>query len=257
MFWGEVASALADHPAVLMFDLMNEPVLHTGSATLTCWLGGVGLTGPGCGESFGGMWFVQRLNRQPIVAPATPASTANQWLTQMTGAIRSVDPDRLITLGCVPDVTCLHLTPAQLATHLDVLSVHVYPIDCTPEGGQSTGLTCAWWEDGPEPTGQPLHFEHMVASTYHAAGKPYVVEETFSLQGSPGLVEQYIGEALAADNVNGWFGQWEDGTFLSDQRVSLFPSEDPPIAGWTDYPWYHWGRLFMDLTVDVAPCGGC
>lgn len=89
-----VASALAGHPAVWMWDLGNE-------------------------------------NSNCTIPPDTTAGTA--WLERMSGAIRAADPGRPITVGLhMEDLEDdRRLGPAEAAQFCDVVSMHGYPAYCS------------------------------------------------------------------------------------------------------------------------------
>ncbi|MGH9010337.1 MAG: glycoside hydrolase 5 family protein [Acidimicrobiia bacterium] len=85
-----VASALAGHPAVWMWDLGNE-------------------------------------NSNCTIPP--DAATGSAWLEQMTAAIRTADPGRRITVGLhMEDLEDdRRIGPAEVARHCEVVSMHGYP----------------------------------------------------------------------------------------------------------------------------------
>jgi hypothetical protein len=67
VFWRAVADTVKASPAVLAYDLINEPVVP--SVDTPCWLGpdpdGQPPSAPGCQEPFGGSFFVPNLTRTP------------------------------------------------------------------------------------------------------------------------------------------------------------------------------------------------
>ncbi|HEY4409659.1 MAG TPA: cellulase family glycosylhydrolase [Acidimicrobiia bacterium] len=87
---GAVATALAGHPAVRMWDLGNE-------------------------------------NSNCTVPP--DAATGSAWLARMTAAIRTADPGRPITVGLhMEDLEDdRRIGPAEVARHCEVVSMHGYP----------------------------------------------------------------------------------------------------------------------------------
>lgn len=112
IFWQQIAATIGSHPAVFAFNLMNEPVVSVGCDGMSScdWLPG---------NSFGGFNFVQNITRNPN---RTFGPTMNNWIAEMTSAIRSEDKNTLITVGF------LNLGAVkQFADNLDFLSAHIYP----------------------------------------------------------------------------------------------------------------------------------
>jgi len=247
-FWRAVADAVRTSPAVLALDLMNEPALP--AVDTPCWLGpdpdGQPPNQPGCFEGFGGAFFVQNLTRTP--AGRTSATIANAWLSRMTQAIRAVNQIHPITLGCLTFSNCgIGLPPTQLANHLDVISVHIYPQDCTGPPPPTPPDPCGFQRAQEQASGDPLTYERNLLTAFAATGKPVIVAETFPLSGSPELVRQFIVESQNAGRATGWFGHAQTRT-MSEIRA------DP-----TQFPWlyYFWFRLFQRLTPAISPCRIC
>lgn len=112
IFWQSIADQVKDSPAVFAYNLMNEPVVAVQCEVLDdCdWLPG---------EGFGGYHFVQNISRDP---EKQFTLTMQQWIADMTSAIRRVDSESLITVGF------LGLGPLdRFAADLDYVSVHIYP----------------------------------------------------------------------------------------------------------------------------------
>lgn len=108
-FWRAIALVARESPAVLSYNLMNEPV--AGVSTGQGWLPG---------DGFGGFYFVQNITLTPGTRSADEIFEA--WTGQLTTAIRSLDPDTPITVGFLP------LGPfEQFGENLDYLSTHMYP----------------------------------------------------------------------------------------------------------------------------------
>lgn len=247
-FWQAVAGAVQASPAVLALDLMNEPTVP--SADTPCWVGpdpdGQPPNQPGCSDGFGGSFFVQNLTRTPD--GRSSGEIAQAWLTRMTQAIRAVNQDHLITLGCLSFTNCgVRLTPAQLATQLDLLSVHVYPRDCTGEPPPEPPDPCGFQRAPERASGDPLTYERNLLTAFAAPGKPVIVAETFPLAGPPELVRQFLVESHTAGRATGWFGHAQTIT-MSQIRA------DPD-----QFPWlyYFWFRIFQRLTPTISPCGTC
>jgi hypothetical protein len=241
-----VAQTAAGSPAVLAFDVMNEPMVP--GADTPCWAGPEPPRSPGqdpnpyCPKSFAGYFFPQNITR-------TPAGLARDiglaWLTRMRAAIRAYDPDHLITVGCLPTLTCAGLTATDMAGLLDYLSIHIYPKDCTapapPPPDPCVGhVNQRSVEQG---TNQPLKHELDLLQNYAAAGDPIVVEETFPPDDSPLIRDFILGSRPYA---TGWLGAWGHRTLSQE----IADPDRPPL---TDV----WGRTFQRLTKTVAPCGTC
>jgi hypothetical protein len=245
VFWRAVAEAVRTSPAVLSFDLMNEPALPT--VDTPCWVGpdpdGQEPNQPGCFGSFGGSFFVQNLTRTP--AGRTSAAIAQAWLTRMRQAIREVDLVHPITLGCLSFSNCaLGLTPAQLATHLDVMSVHTYPRDCTgPTPPIPPPDPCGLQRAQEQASGDPLTYERNLVAAFASTGKPVIVAETFPLAGSSELVGRFITESYTAGRATGFFGHAQTNTM---SQIRADPTQFP-------FLYYFWFRLFQRLTPSIAP----
>lgn len=247
-----VAETAAGSPAVLAFDVMNEPMVPpdaTPSVQETpCWAGPEPPGPPAdpyCGTSFVGYFFPQNITRTPI-GPAS--DTGRAWLTRMKSAIRAHDPNHLITLGCLPTLTCAGLTATDMASLLDYLSIHIYPRDCTGEAPPPPAADpCVVHGDQRSvenmPGAGPLTHELDLLQNYAAAGDPVVVEETFPPNDSP-LVRNFILDSRPY--ATGWLGAWGHRTLSQE----IADPDRPPL---TDV----WGRTFQRLTKTVAPCGTC
>lgn len=109
VFWEAIAGAIGKSPAVLAYDLMNEPVVAVDPAN--GWLPGA---------AFGGYYFVQNIALN--TNGRTTVELMRQWIQKMTQAIRKKDSKHLITVGFLP----FH-TFAQFAPDLGMMSTHLYP----------------------------------------------------------------------------------------------------------------------------------
>lgn len=109
-FWESVAGQCAGSPAVLCYDLINEPVIATEKRKPGDYYAG----------ALGGLNFVQFINLDP--AGRTLEQMAISWTDEMTQAIRKHDQRHLITVGLLP------FNPgANILSHFDFISVHLYP----------------------------------------------------------------------------------------------------------------------------------
>jgi hypothetical protein len=171
-FWQAVAGRCAASPAVLCYDLMNEPVVPGGKRKDGDWLG----------PAFAGKHFVQFITLDQADRPR-PA-IASQWVHHLAAAIRAADRRHLITVGLVdwsldrPGLTS-GFVPAKVAADLDFVSVHLYPR--TGKVGEALKTLAGF-----------------------AVGKPVLVEETFPLACSPRELGEFI--EGSRKHAAGWLG---------------------------------------------------
>ena len=161
-FWKHLARVCASSPAVLCYDLMNEPIVSM-SEPIDDWVTG------GIEE----LYYVQNLAKK--LNGRTPQEIAKPWVDTLAAAIRAEDSRHLITVGAIPlelyeviwpDVKPLFNDPA-VCENLDFISVHFYP-----EKGEVT---------------KALH----VLSLYDI-GKPIVIAETFPISCSFEEIDHFI-----------------------------------------------------------------
>ena len=152
-----VASALRGHPAVWMWDLGNE-------------------------------------NSNCTIPPDTGAGTA--WLERISGAIRTSDPGRPITLGLhMEDLEDdRRIGPAEAARYCDVVSMHGYPAYTT-------------WADGP--TDDRLLPFLAILTRWLAGGAPVLFEEFGVPTGSS--PERGPGHLVDEDTAAAYIGRGLDG----------------------------------------------
>jgi hypothetical protein len=110
-FWSAIADASKHSPAVLCYDLINEPVVP-GKKTDN-WL---------VPHELAGFSYVQHLSLDPTGRDRM--QIARDWTRQMIAAIRKHDRRHMITIGLMPWSTDL---AEALSPQLDYVSVHVYP----------------------------------------------------------------------------------------------------------------------------------
>jgi hypothetical protein len=110
-FWRAVARTAHGSPAVLVYELTSEPVIHDSEH----WYGG----------ALDGYTFIQRIVRE--TAGRDPSELARCWIRLLTRSIRAHDRRHLIGLGMLPLGGAFG--PANVAGLLDVLLVHEYPED--------------------------------------------------------------------------------------------------------------------------------
>ena len=139
----------ATSPSVLLYELTSEPVV------------------PKHDTSF---WYMEQERSFGYPAPhylvrhlrdRDPVAIARDWLTRMKRAVRSRDPNALVSLGMLPITDpSFALAPVNVADLLDVLALHDYP-----KHGE---------------TAQAI----SVARRFAAPGKPVIIGETLILHNS-------------------------------------------------------------------------
>jgi hypothetical protein len=110
-FWRAVARTAQGSPAVLVYELTSEPVIHDSDH----WYDG----------ALDGYTFIQRIVRD--TSGRDPSELARRWIRLLTRSIRAHDRRHLIGLGMLPLGGAFG--PANVADLLDVLLVHEYPED--------------------------------------------------------------------------------------------------------------------------------
>jgi hypothetical protein len=178
-FWKAVAAASATSPAIFCYNLMNEPISPASKGDK--WYSGTLL---------GGLDFIQYIARDP--KGRTRMEVVVEWIDKLTAAIRTEDPKHLITVGMLPWVTgWKHLSgflPAEVAKHVDFLSVHIYP-------------------KTKEPAEAPRALQEC------AVGKALVIEEIFPLECSIEELEAFLRNSRTT--ATGWIWHY-DGTPIAD-----------------------------------------
>jgi hypothetical protein len=110
-FWRAVARTAQGSPAVLVYELTSEPVVHDSES----WYG----------EALDGYTFIQRIVRE--TSGRDPSRLARRWIRLLTKSIRAHDRRHLIGIGMLPFGG--PFGPANVAGLLDVLLLHEYPED--------------------------------------------------------------------------------------------------------------------------------
>lgn len=171
-WWRDFAGRFADEPAIFSYDLANEPAVGWDSPAMrerwNAWLADKYETR----EAVAAAWNMPAEQVEPIGKVSPPPNEpdrgnrklldyqrfrehlADEWTRRMTGAIRSVDNNHMVTVGHVqwsspillPSVR--HYTGFDLkhnARHVDFVTVHFYPLDSprpcdAPEGVDANRL---------------------------------------------------------------------------------------------------------------------
>jgi hypothetical protein len=207
-FWRAVAARCARSPAVFCYDLMNEPISPGQRRAAGDWYSG---------KTLGSYDFIQFITLDP--AGRRREEVAVLWLRQMTRAIREEDGATPITVGLLPWVQgWRHLSgfiPAEVAPHVDFLSVHIYPDTKKPDEAREALRLCR-------------------------AGKPVVIEETFPLSCSAAELETFLRESRGI--ACGWVGHYDGATIAeldARQRAGSLTIQEAM--------WREWLRLFVRL----------
>lgn len=163
-FWSAIARHCAHSPAILCYDLMNEPVVPTGKRDPGSWLAG----------ELGGFNYVQYITLDQAGRPQD--KIARDWISTLSRAIRKQDPSHFITIGLLPFAEG-PFAPGKLASQLDYISVHLYP---------SSGKLA----------------EDLATLKRFQVGKPVVIEELFPLNCSSGELREFI--SRSRQSATGW-----------------------------------------------------
>ena len=152
-FWAAIAKRCAGRPAVLAFDLVNEPAVGNKQPAGQ-WVHPADLAG---------FHYVQFIALD--AAGRDAAKLWQQWAHTLTAAIRRQDPHRLVTVGLLP-------LPNQamikgVAAEVDYLSVHLYP-----KSGQLN--------------------QQLATLKHYAVGKPLIIEEMYPVECSADEMVDFI-----------------------------------------------------------------
>ena len=182
-FWQAVAGVCRASPAIFCYDLMNEPILP-GKERSEGWLAG----------ELGGKHFVQRISLE--LKDRTREEVAEAWVKKLTGAIREIDDQHLITVGVIPWAqTFKGAKPLfhgpKVGAPLDFVSVHFYP-----KKGQLAAT--------------------LEALRVYEVGKPLVIEEIFPLGAGIEETEEFI--EASASITDGWISFYWGHTIAQNQE---------------------------------------
>jgi hypothetical protein len=197
-FWQAVATTCRHSPAILCYDLMNEPIL-AGAKPETDWLAG----------ELGGKFFVQRITLD--LRGRTREEVAKQWVEKLTQAIRAIDPRHLITVGVIP---WAHVFPGakplfyapDVGSSLDFVSVHFYPKQAEVD-------------------------KALAALKVYEVGKPLVVEEIFPLSCSLEEADQFI--QASQSHADGWISFYWGATIEENEAQGEL--KGAIVAAWLRY----------------------
>lgn len=197
-FWDAVSAVCAKSPAVLCYNLMNEPLSPAGPGKV--WHGGTPL---------GGYYYVESLTLDP--GKRTREQVTKEWIATVSAGIRKNDPGRCVTAGMfflfeVPGGLTLGPDLKAYADGLDYLSVHMYPKDATVDSNLKLLETIR-------------------------IGKPVIIEETFPLSCTVESHRKFLEGSRAT--ASGWIGfYW--GRSLAECRGSK-DMKDAFMLRWLEY----------------------
>lgn len=175
-FWEAIAKICKDSPAVIFYDLMNEPLIPAKAEKDML-----------VGEGFAGRFYVQNITLDP--AGRTQQEIIESWLKTLTAAIKKYDKKRMITVGEIP---WSQIWPnwkssfhsGQAGRYLDFAAIHMYP--------KTNEITKA-----------------LDALNAYPAGKPILIEEGFPLNCSSEDMETYMNKTK--NFTAGWISFfWRD-----------------------------------------------
>lgn len=113
-FWTGVASIGVYHDCVMGYDLANEPICADAASWYTGAIGDL---------QFG-------LNIIKVLGGRTATTVATQWIQALAGAIRTKDPNHMISVGQLPydaGATGFAISTIGPLTDLNYISLHAYP----------------------------------------------------------------------------------------------------------------------------------
>jgi len=197
-FWDAVSAACAKSPAVLCYNLMNEPVSPAGPGKV--WHGG---------QPLGGYYYVESLTLDP--GKRSRVDVTREWIATVSAAVRKNDPGRCVTAGMFflfdkPGGLTLGPELKAYADGLDYLSVHLYPKDATVDATLELLKTLQ-------------------------IGKPVIIEETFPLSCSAESFEKFF--VGSRETASGWIGfYW--GKTLAEYRAGK-DFKDALMSRWLEF----------------------
>jgi hypothetical protein len=194
-FWEAIAKTCAARPGVFAYNLMNEPVVSADRRPPGAWLRP---------SELGGLHYLEFINLDP--AGRERPEIAQQWIRQMTRAIRKYDARSMVTVGMVllnlrkPEEEA-GFPPSKIAPEVDFLAVHMYPEKDKLDTAIDT------------------------LTRYRKAGKPVLIEETYPLHCSVPELRAFIerSRSIASGYLGFYWGQTpeqlKDSTAPGDRRT--------------------------------------
>ena len=157
-FFEELAKLGVNSPAVLGYELMNEPAIS--SDPNQPWYAG----------NIGDYYFVQYIARG-ITPGAAGRQEMRDWINLLSTAIRTFDSQALVTIGAIGAFPTAPSGISNTQDLLDYLSPHIYP--------NGTDLTTAVWR----------------ATQWAGSYRPVVLGETSLFKSTESIHRQFLAQA--------------------------------------------------------------
>ena len=207
-FWEIIAEAGEGSPAILCYNLINEPLSPGENREAGKW---------SSGSLFGDYDFLQYIALDP--AGRKREDIAAAWIRRLSASIRKQDKQTLITVGLLTwSQQWKHLSgflPQTVAPELDFLSVHVYP-------------------DNKKPG------EEIQCLREFLVGKPIVIEETFPISCTMAELEAFL--LSSRKYACGWIGHYDGATIADIDALEKAGQMTMPQAVYRD-----WQKMFLRL----------
>lgn len=233
-FWKQFAARYRNRTVIFAYDLRNEPEVPWDSPALRQqWSKWVGSKYPDA-NALAASWHLSKTNlslaNPPLPDPAKAGkhlldyqlfreSIAENWTARQTAAIKSVDPDALVTVGLIqwsvpallPGI--IHYSgfrPERIAPHVDFMEIHFYP------------FANGFYEYQPQD--EVLNLSYLESITREAAlpGKPVVIAE----------FGWYGGGKLTLDQGKHSFGSEADQARWCEKLIEI---TRPFSCGWLNW----------------------
>lgn len=269
-FWRTVAARYHGRNALLAWDLLNEPEVGWDTPAMrTKWQDWLRVRYEG-NPAIAKAWSVPDGTLKPGSIPVPPRdeppgrrlldyqhfreSVAVEWTRRQVAAIKSADPDALVTVGLIQWSVPAQLAapwhysafrPAQQATLLDFMEVHFYP------------LARGFYEyAGAEDEGRNLAYLESVVREVAACDKPVVLAEFGWYGGGKLTLDGGRHPAATEAQQARWCRRAIETTAGLCQGWLNWGMYDHPEAGdvtqllglfAVDGPTKEWGRTFAEL----------
>ena len=160
-FWKALAARYRDEPAIFAWDLLNEPHVRWGGPAMEAAWGAWLREKYPDPQALRGAWGIDPKEGafETGIPPDAPSasrrlldyqrfreSVAERWVKAQVDAIRSVDPNHLVTVGLIQwSVPALlgkpsqyaAFRPSRMAPLLDFLTIHFYPLRGDPNASEA------------------------------------------------------------------------------------------------------------------------